>query len=110
MSAGQIQKPGTTKDAATEAKASVVAPQTADEQADADEGDETQAAQTDAPKKKTLPEKLDKVQKMKKGIKLTPIQVSATDLGFYGNQRRKVGDKFQLDDVTDFSEKWMKKI
>lgn len=51
-----------------------------------------------------------KVEKKAKKIKLTPIDVTATEIGFYGNRRIKVGDKFKLEDESDFSHNWMKKI
>lgn len=63
-----------------------------------------------AVKKVDLKKPLDKVQKRAKGIKLSPIEVVATQAGFYGNRRIKEGDKFKLDDETDFSHNWMKKI
>ena len=58
--------------------------------------------------------KLTKVEKKAKGIKLKPIDVIATDKGYYPvngvNKRIKEGYKFTLEDETDFSHNWMKKI
>lgn len=53
---------------------------------------------------------MDKVEKKAKKIKLSPIDVVATEIGFYANRRIKVGDKFKLEDESDFSHNWMKKI
>jgi hypothetical protein len=53
---------------------------------------------------------LDKVEKKAKKIKLTPIEVVATAVGFYANRRIKEGEKFKLEDETDFSHNWMEKI
>lgn len=53
---------------------------------------------------------LNKVQKRAAKIPLTPIDVIATEIGFYGNRRIKVGDKFKLEDEMDFSHNWMEKI
>lgn len=38
------------------------------------------------------------------------MRVRATALGFYGNQRRRIGDEFTIRSEKDFSEKWMEKI
>lgn len=110
MSAGQIQKPNQVfkQNDTAEPKA----PAVSNEVLGVDDTDETEVEVT-APKlapKKLVSEKLDKVQKRAKGIKLTPIDVTATDIGYYGNRRLKVGDKFKLDDETDFANEWMKKI
>ena len=88
-----IQKPNTIQKENT----SAVSQESADEE-------------NEAVKKVDLKKPLDKVQKRAKGIKLSPIEVVATQAGFYGNRRIKEGDKFKLDDETDFSHNWMKKI
>lgn len=33
-----------------------------------------------------------------------------TFFGFYGTQRRKVGDKFEIKSIDDFSEAWMERL
>lgn len=38
------------------------------------------------------------------------ITVKATNLGYYGLKRRKVGDVFEIEHEKDFSKKWMKKV
>lgn len=95
----EIQKPGTIQ---KENKSAV----------SQDSADESNEFDTPLAPKKVDPKKpLDKVQKRAKGIKLTPIEVVSTqDGGWYGNRRIKLGDKFKLDDETDFSHNWMKKI
>jgi len=112
MSAGQIQKPNQVKqnDTAEQKAPAVFTDVTVDETDVLDNETDVEATLPKVAPKKVVSEKLDKVQKRAKGIKLTPIDVTATDVGYYGNRRLKVGDKFKLDDVTDFSEKWMKKI
>jgi hypothetical protein len=42
--------------------------------------------------------------------KSAPIQVVAKQAGFYGNVRRKEGDKFTIAGEKQFSKIWMKKI
>lgn len=95
MSAGQIQKPGTI----------------AKENTSAVSQDSAEDVETpEATPKKAKSNLLDKVQKRAKGIKLTPIDVTASQEGWYGNRRIKPGDKFKLDDESDFSHNWMTKI
>ena len=110
MSAGQIQKPGTVSKQNETAEPK--APAVTSEDLSGTTDTETETTQPAAPAKKAKVdkvEKLDKVQKRAKGIKLSPIDVVATEIGYYGNRRIKVGDKFKLDDETDFSERWMKR-
>ena len=113
MTAGQIQKPGTQAaiNKPVEAKASAV--NLADEDLVNDqENVENEDVETETPvRKKTDPKKpMDKVQKRAKGVKLSPIDVVATQDGYYANRRIKPGEKFKLDDESDFSHNWMKKI
>lgn len=107
MSAGQIQKPSTVskQNDAAEPKAPAVTQ-------DLSESFDDEVVET-SPKvavKKPTSDKLDKVQKRAKGIKCSPLDVVATQDGFYANRRIKPGEKFKLDDESDFSHNWMKKI
>lgn len=123
----QIQKPGTLKNqgAAPAAPVNVPPKELSDEeilaQLDAEEAAEKQAieAQKSLDAKETEAEiakealnkkPMGKVEKKAKKIKLTPIDVVATEVGFYANRRIKPGDKFKLEDETDFSHNWMEKI
>lgn len=38
------------------------------------------------------------------------MKVKATQLGYYGHQRRKEGDTFQITDEKAFSKVWMEKV
>ncbi len=93
----QIQKPKVT--AASAAEASDI---------DLTES-EVEIAET-VPKAKAKNAPLNKVEKKSKKIPLTPMDVIATQAGFYGNRRIKEDEKFKLEDETDFSHNWMKKI
>ena len=68
------------------------------------------ANKADDEAKKLVSKTMSKMEKKAKKIKLSPIDVTATEVGFYGNRRIKVGDKFKLEDESDFSHNWMKKI
>lgn len=77
-------------------------------QLDAEEKAEVKAEVVET--KKTVSKTMSKMEKKANKIKLSPIDVTATEVGFYGNRRIKVGDKFKLEDESDFSHNWMKKI
>lgn len=91
----QIQNPKVT--AASAAEASDI------------EVDDVENTET-TPKAKAKNAPLNKVEKKSKKIDLTPMDVVATQPGFYGNRRIKEDEKFKLEDETDFSHNWMKKI
>jgi len=38
------------------------------------------------------------------------FKVRATQMGYYGEKRRRTGDVFVLTDAKDFSETWMEKV
>jgi hypothetical protein len=93
----QIQKPKVTAASAAEAS-------------DIDLTDSDIEITETVPKPKVKNAPLNKIEKKSKKIALTPIDVVATQAGFYGNRRIKEDEKFKLEDETDFSHNWMKKI
>lgn len=117
----QIQRPSLKKDAPVVKSTGVdLTDEEIAAQLDAEEKAEKQAVEAqksldankaDSEAKKIADTKpMTKVEKKAKRLKLSPIDVVATEIGYYANRRIKVGDKFKLEDESDFSHNWMKKI